>query len=97
MDLSTLASLDANSIKLVGEYLNSIQVKSIDTTQITVGLSRKEKQWIWRDGTVYNDSRLGYGNRFAVLAWNEPETKWLLKGVVWLLDKLHLCERPRRM
>ncbi|CAB3984347.1 MAM and LDL-receptor class A domain-containing 1-like, partial [Paramuricea clavata] len=98
MDLSTLASLDASGIKLLGEYLNTIQVKNIEITQLTLGLSRKNKQWIWRDGTVYNDSssRLGNENNFAVLTWNEPGKKWSLKGVPWLFDNLHLCERRRK-
>ena len=99
MELGTLASLNDSDMTFVGKYLNAIEIKKIEITQITIGLTRKDKQWIWKDGTVYDDSnaRLGDENNFAVLAWSEPKKKWSLKGVVWLLDSLHLCERPKSM
>jgi hypothetical protein len=99
MELGTLASLNDRDMTLVGEYLSWTEIKKKEITQITLGLSRKDKQWIWNDGTVYNDSRgkLGSENNFAVLAWSEPEKKWSLGGVVLLLDNLHLCERPKSM
>ena len=98
MDLGILASLNASSGRILAEYLNKIQVRNVEISQIIVGLSRKDKRWIWRDGTVYNGSdTLGYENSVAVLAWNKQKETWVLQSVPFLSGRLNLCERPKSM
>lgn len=96
MDLSTSASLNASGRKLLAQYLNKIQLRNVEITQISLGLSRQDKRWVWTDGTVYNDSTtLGYDNSVAVLAWNEQKETWALQSVPFYPGKLHICERPK--
>lgn len=96
-DFSYLASLDSNTLHLVGEYLNRIQIKRIEILHVTIGLSRKDGKWLWTDGKLYNDSNglLGNQNEFALLAWNRTRNEWGLMGVRNYLAyvNLHLCEK----
>ena len=82
----------------VGEYLNRIEVKSIEITHITIGLSRRDQKWMWTDGRIYNDSKgtLGYQNNIALLTWNETGKEWTLMGAKSAFLSLHLCEKSRR-
>jgi hypothetical protein len=93
----SLASFDSNNLHLVGEYLEHIQVRSTGISYVTIGLSRKDKTWVWSDGKVYNDSRgiLGNSNNVAFLTWNEKAKEWELMGAELASLRLHLCEKSR--
>lgn len=77
--------------------MDHIEVTSIEITQITVGLSKKDQQWIGRDELVHNDTSgtLAYKDDVAVLTWNETKKEWTLKDVPWAFASFHLCESRR--
>ena len=93
----SLASLHPNSLHLVGEYLEHIQVRSVGIYYIRIGLSIRDRKWVWSDGEVHNDSRgvFGYYSN-DILAWNDMTKNWELMGVLCPYEpRLHLCERNR--
>ena len=60
-----------------------------------MGLSRKDRQWVWNDGRVYNNSErtlmdIDSKNAYAFLTWER--NKLVLKdGYVY--SQYHLCEK----
>ncbi|CAB4007610.1 Hypothetical predicted protein, partial [Paramuricea clavata] len=90
----TLASLDETGMTRLAKYLDNIKARSVGITQITVGLSKKDRQWIWNDGRVYNNSErtldIDSKNAYAYLTWEG--NKFVLKdGNV--PSQHHMCEK----
>jgi hypothetical protein len=58
-----------------------------------VGLSKKDRQWVWNDGRVYNNSErtldIDSKNAYAYLTW-EGNKLVLKDGNV--PSQLHMCE-----
>ena len=89
-----LASLDENSLLLVSQYFERMQVRLAGFTAVSVGLSRTGRKWSWLDGRLYAGNLSLTQSRNAHLAWNKRDRRWDV-DVMFNYNDLFLCKKSQ--